>query len=84
MKIRKDMTEEEFIETVANDCIKKMSEEDIQCLRDNPDPLDHHTGYGVYIRNHYIHRAKLPFPAMADKLSNAIITRIMEILNIEN
>ena len=74
--------EEEFVEAVARDCIEHLSEKDKQCFRDNRDPYDYHTGYGMYIRNHYIHGKKLGFIClMADDLSHEIIVRIIEILN---
>ena len=82
MKKVSDMSEKEFIEHVANACIGHMSEEDKQCFRDNPNSDFHHFGYGAYIRNNYIYNKKLSFgPFIADDLSNAIIERIIAIIN---
>ena len=82
MKKTSDMSEKEFIEYVAKDCITHMSEEDKQCFRDDQDASSYHFGYGTYIRNKYIYNKKLSFmPFMADDLSNNIIERIIAIIN---
>lgn len=77
-----DMSRDEFIEYVANDCISHMSEEDKQCFRDDKDPISYHFGYGTYIRNNYIYNNKLSFmPLIADNLSTDILERIIGIIN---
>ena len=45
---------EEFIELVAKDCIEEMEDEDKSIILENPDPLYHHFGLGMYIRNRYL------------------------------
>lgn len=75
--------EEEFIESVAAKCIAKLSEEDKKVLIDNPDPSVHHFGYGLYIRNKYLHGKNLPMSVQfypKDDLSSMILERIIEIL----
>ena len=43
----------EFIDTVAQDVFEHLSEEDKQYINDHPDPIEHHFGMGLAIRNHY-------------------------------
>jgi hypothetical protein len=48
----------------------------------DPDTDDFHFGYGMYIRNHYIHNKEVPFFFIhPDDLSHEIIVRIIEIVN---
>ena len=80
-----NMDEDEFIDYVANDCIANMSEEDKQCFKENKDPYDHHFGYGMYIRNTYIHGKNLPFYVLqADSLSHSILEKIISIINADD
>ncbi len=69
----------EFINETATDAVSKLTKKDRKALLDNPDPIDHHFGYGIYIRNHYIHNKELPFPAVsADNLSTEIVAEIIK------
>jgi len=77
--------EKAFIEAVAKDCIASMDDETKAFLLDPSNDGMHHFGYGLYIRNTYIHVRKegmptLPGPVIADDLSGAILDRILEIL----
>ena len=70
--------QEKFIEETVEACLTELSDEDKKDLLDNPDPIDHHFGYGMYIRNHYIHDKDLKFPVdSADYLSAEILERII-------
>lgn len=71
--------EQEFIEQTVEDAYSKLTEKDKQTLLEYPDPVDHHFGYGMYIRNHYIHGKELSFPVpFADSLSSVIVERIIK------
>ena len=71
--------EQEFIEQTVEDAYSKLTEKDKQTLLEHPDPVDHHFGYGMYIRNHYIHGKELSFPVpFADSLSSVIVERIIK------
>ena len=71
--------EQEFIEQTFEDAYSQLTEKDKITLLDHPDPADHHFGYGMYIRNHYIHGKELSFPVLlADDLSSSIIERIIK------
>lgn len=79
------MDSNEFVEHVARDCIANMSEEDKQCFREDKDPDSYHFGYGMYIRNKYIHGKDLPlFVPQPDMLSELIIEKIIDIINSDN
>ena len=45
----------EFINEVAEDCLKDMSAEDKEYLMENPVAIEYHFSYCLYIRNNYIH-----------------------------
>ena len=82
--MRKTITEEknEFVEKVARECIEEMTDEVRIHFIGNPDPYRFHFGYGMYIRNKYIHGKKLDFTFFhPDDLSHEIIEKIIEIVN---
>ena len=71
--------EEKFIRETASDAISRLSKKDKKALLDNPDPLYHHFGYGMYIRNRYIHNKKLGVLAMdKDGLSTQIVEEVIK------
>ena len=48
---------------------------------EHPDPIDHHFGLGLYIRNNYIHGKKHKFFVFRpDSLSTTIVGRVIEII----
>ena len=72
-------SEIEFVNEVANDCIRNMREKDKEYLIANPYAIDYHFSYCLYIRNHYIHNrdfSEAPFWAEPDHLSSEIIRMI--------
>lgn len=72
-------SEIEFVNEVADDCIKNMRKKDKEYLIANPYTLDYHFTYCLYIRNHYIHNrdfSEAPFWAEPDYLSCRIIQMI--------
>ena len=69
----------EFINETATDAVSKLTKKDRKALLEHPDPIDHHFGYGMYMRNHYIHNKELPFLAVsADNLSTEIVAEIIK------
>ena len=77
-----DITREEFIESVANKCVSRLSEEERRLFMADPEPYNYHFGYGMYIRNHYIRNKGLPIWSFnADDLSHDIIEKIIEMVN---
>lgn len=72
----------EFIEHTANDCLSKLSEDDKEHMKENPDPLQYHFGLGLFIRNNYIHgNSSIRFEVDSpDDLSSEIVDRMMVML----
>ncbi len=72
-------TIDQFIEEVAEDCYKKLSEEDKEYIYDHPFAIDYHFTYCLYIRNQYIYDNldKFDFEAEPDDLSGSIMIRII-------
>ena len=69
----------EFINEVAEDCLKDMSVEDKEYLMENPVAIEYHFSYCLYIRNNYIHNrdfSNVSFFTHADDLSSDIIRMI--------
>ena len=69
----------EFINEVAEDCLKNMSSKDKEYLIENPVAIEYHFSYCLYIRNHYIHNrdfSETPFFTHPDDLSSDIIRMI--------
>ena len=71
-----------FIEDVARKCIADMTEEEKQTFMDDPDPLNYHFGYGMYIRNKYLRGKELPIEFIydADRMSGQILEKIIELV----
>lgn len=72
-------SEIEFVNEVADDCVRNMREKDKEYLIANPYAIDYHFSYCLYIRNHYIHNrdfSEAAFWAEPDHLSSEIIRMI--------
>lgn len=52
-------------------------------LLNNPDYYEHHFGYGMYLRNKYIHN-KIEGAVMEDVMSENIFDKIIALLKQEN
>lgn len=76
----RDFIPEWFVKATAKDIIEQLSEDEKEELLKNPDYIDHHEGFGMWIRNTYIHGKDLPmmFPIMADDLSAIIFEEVIE------
>ncbi len=69
----------EFVNEVADNCLRNMCMKDKECLIANPYAIDYHFSYCLYIRNHYIHNrdfSEAAFRAEPDHLSSEIIRMI--------
>ena len=73
--------EEKWCLDIARDCVRGMSEDDRNYIRDNMDASKYHMGYGMYIRNQYIHSAKQHEYFDADGFSGHVMNMIFTILN---
>ncbi len=71
--------QKKFTNEIAEACSSELTDEDKKALLDNPDPIDHHFGYGMHTRNRYLHNKKLGFLAFdKDKLSAQIVEEIVK------
>ncbi len=68
------------INEIADLEIRKLSEDDKKALLEHPDYQEHHFGYGMYLRNEYVHSGRLKEDSMLclpDDLSEKIFMRII-------
>ncbi len=72
---------EDFIEEVANKEINSMNEKEKKSFLGKPQYQ--HFGYGLYLRNKYIHGKKFDMRIDADGMSHQIFDRIVEKINIK-
>lgn len=75
---RKPLTEQEFINAIANDIVEQMDDEAKAWWLNNPE-YDHF-GRGMAIRNEYLWVRNLPTYREPDDLSVDIFTKVIEIL----
>lgn len=75
------MSKRDFVDFVANDCIKDLPKETIDELVKYPITWRHHMFLGLFIRNKYIHGNKEASNfGDADELSSIILERIFSLL----
>lgn len=65
-----ELTRWEF--EIALDCVHNFSDKDIRVLQSEERIFMYHDHYGMYVRNHYIHKSKKHKSLMADCISNSI------------
>lgn len=71
-------SEDEYIIRTVETEYQNLSLEDKEILMRNPHPVMHHFGYGMYIRNRYIHGKHLGFEfSNPDELSWKIMEKII-------
>ncbi len=81
-KIRKKLS----IDEVAEKEVSRLSKEDKAFLLKHPDYYEHHFGYGMYLRNEYIHSGILEMKDedglqmlyIADDLSELLFNRVIK------
>ena len=79
---KKKYTIDEIVEIEAN----RLNEEDKKTILNNPDYTDYHFGYGIYLRNEYIHSGRVCDDELSethlylfpDDLSKIIFDRIVK------
>ena len=70
----------DFVNEVAEDCIRNLDTKQREYLMDNPCAIDYHFTYCMYIRNRYIHKrdfSDVPFYAEPDYLSGKVMEMII-------
>lgn len=65
---------------IALDCIHNLKEDDIEFVQKQGEIFDYHFGYGMYVRNHYVHPSKLHVYFMADSVSGRVAAFLYTIL----
>ena len=74
------------IDEIVEKEVSILSDEDKAFLLNHPDYLDHHFGYGMYLRNEYIHSGVLderdddglPMLYIVDDMSDILFNRIIK------
>jgi hypothetical protein len=65
---------------IALDCIRNMTNEECALIRAHGEIADFHFGYGMHVRNKYVHPSKSHFYGMADNVSSDVEKFIYAIL----
>lgn len=61
--------DEKWAFDIALDCIRNFTEEDLGTLVNRRGIFNYHSGYGMYVRNHYVHQNRLHLCWMPDNVS---------------
>ena len=72
--------EEKWAFDIALDCVRNMTDKERELIQKQGEIADYHFGYGMYVRNHYIHPSKAHLYGMADDVSSAVEDFIYAIL----
>ena len=72
--------EDKWAFDIALDCIRNLPDEDIAEIKKQGEIPDFHFGYGMYVRNKYVHKSKKHFYPMADDISSFVERFIYVIL----
>lgn len=65
---------------IAIDCVHNFTNEEIEIIQRQEEIGDYHFGYGMYVRNHYVHPSKYHVYLMADHVSGRVAAFIYTIL----
>ena len=65
---------------IALDCIRNFKDEECEFIKSHGEIFDYHLGYGMYVRNKYVHPSKLHIYLMADNVSSDVAGFLYTIL----
>ncbi len=65
---------------IALDCVHNFTDDECEIIQRQGEIFDYHFGYGMYVRNRYVHPSKLHSYYMADNVSSAVAGYIYTIL----
>lgn len=65
---------------IALDCIRRFDEQELNCIISDGEIKDYHFGYGMYVRNNYIHTSNIQPYLSADNVSGRVSAFIYTIL----
>ena len=72
--------EEKWAFDIALDCVRNMPNDQRERIQKEGSISFYHFGYGMYVRNHYIHPSKAHLYGMADDMSSTVEKFIYAIL----
>ena len=72
--------EQKWALDIALDCVRNMTDKERELIQKQGEIADYHFGYGMYVRNHYVHPSKKHFVVMADDVSSTVEDFIYAIL----
>ena len=64
--------DEKWAVDIALDCIRRMTKEECERIRQDSEIPDYHFGLGMHVRNRYVYPSKLHFYGMADDVSSTV------------
>ena len=73
--------EDKWALDIALDCVRLFTDEEIADIKEQGEIPIFHFGYGLYVRNKYVHRSRKHSVPMADDVSYAVEQYIYAILN---
>ena len=65
---------------IALDCIRNFTDDEIKHVEKNKEIFDYHLGYGMYVRNKYVHPSRFHVYLMADKISSIVYKLLIGII----
>ena len=57
---------------IALDCVRNFTDKEIEDIKKQGKIADYHFGYGMYVRNKYVHKSKKHLYPMADDISSFV------------
>ena len=80
VKQRCETLEDKWAFDIALDCVRNFTDEECEIIKQQGKIANYHFGYGLYVRNRYIHPSKAHFYGMADNVSSDVEDFIYAIL----
>ena len=65
---------------IALDCIRNFTDSELAFVQKHKEIFDYHFGYGMYVRNNYVHPSKFHVYLTAEKISSYVYSFIMGIV----
>ena len=72
--------EERWAFDIALDCVRRFTEEEIDTITRNKEIENYHFGYGLYVRNQYVHPSLFHACLMPDHISSLVYNFIIAII----
>ena len=72
--------EERWALDIALDCVRRFTEEEIDIIKRNKEIENYHFGYGLYVRNRYVHSSLFHAYLMPDHISSLVYKFIVAII----